>query len=116
MSSQLDTMWILQAHGVIEDPDPIAESDRILAERVIKYVAKEADITTRRLKSKSREREAVMARQCVYLTLKARTALSLEKIGELVGMRDHATVLHALRTTHYMTNQFTSIQEDSQMI
>lgn len=116
MLKPIDELWVLMAHGVIDPAPAPSENDRRLADRVIKYVAREADITVNRLKSKSRKREAVMARQCVYMTLKKNTALTLEGIGELVGGRDHATVLHGLKTSFQLNRHFKEIQEQSEII
>lgn len=48
-------------------------------------------------KTKSRKREFVETRQLCMFFLKKRTTLSLAKIGGLIN-KDHATVLHAVKT------------------
>lgn len=48
--------------------------------------------------SKSRKREIVVSRQVVQYLLKTYTKWSLEFIGSVTGGRDHATVLHAMKT------------------
>src|SRR5690606_34009086 len=60
-------------------------------------VAKEHRLTVKQLKSASRSRSLVTARnQAIYL---ARTlnGCSLEAIGEFFGKRDHTTILHSFR-------------------
>jgi hypothetical protein len=62
-------------------------------------VCEEYRITIGQLKSKQRNREYVMARQFCMHTAKECTELSLADIGERYG-KDHATVLHAIKTTN----------------
>ena len=47
----------------------------------------------------SRKRDIVLARQvAMYLTHKHLPNLSLARIGQCIGSKDHSTVLHACRT------------------
>jgi len=50
------------------------------------------------LKSKTRKREIVQARQLTMYFSKQLTKNSLAAIGAQCGNKDHATVLHACRT------------------
>jgi chromosomal replication initiator protein len=50
------------------------------------------------IQSKSRKREIVQARQVTMFLSKKYTDYSLSHIGQIIGHRDHATVLHACRT------------------
>ena len=50
------------------------------------------------ISSKSRKREIVQARQIAMFLSKKYTNFSYARIGELVGNKDHATVLHACKT------------------
>ena len=52
------------------------------------------------LKSKTRKREVVQARQIAMYFAKAMTKSSLSTIGAHCGGKDHATVLHACRTVN----------------
>lgn len=47
---------------------------------------------------KTRKRDIVEARQVAMYLAKARTKESLAKIGLAIGKKDHATVLHAIKT------------------
>lgn len=49
------------------------------------------------LKSKSRKRCLVESRQILMYLMKEQTSLSLKKIGELLGGRDHSTVLYGIQ-------------------
>ncbi len=55
------------------------------------------DISLDQLKSKSRKRETVQARQLAMYFSKQYTNSSLSTIGSKCGNRDHATVLHACK-------------------
>ncbi len=50
------------------------------------------------LKSKTRKREIVQARQIAMYFAKSKTKSSLSTIGARIGGKDHATVLHACKT------------------
>lgn len=52
------------------------------------------------LHSKSRKREIVQARQIAMYLSKTFTKSSLQTIGREIGKRDHATVLHAVKTVN----------------
>jgi len=52
------------------------------------------------LKSKTRKREVVQARQISMYFAKSLTKSSLATIGMHCGGKDHATVLHACRTVN----------------
>ena len=55
------------------------------------------------LKSKTRKREIVQARQLAMYFSKQMTKNSLSRIGAQCGNKDHATVLHACRTVSNLT-------------
>ncbi len=61
-------------------------------------VCKYFDLPLDKLKSASRKRETVQARQLAMYLSKAYTRSSLAVIGNKCGNKDHATVLHACKT------------------
>lgn len=63
-----------------------------------KVVCDYFDLPIELLKSKTRKREVVQARQIAMFFAKKMTKSSLAKIGMQCGGKDHATVLHACRT------------------
>lgn len=65
---------------------------------IMKSVAKHYSLTMEDLKSKSRKKEVVTARQVAMYLAKEHTQYSLKAIGYHFGGRDHATVIHAIRT------------------
>lgn len=64
---------------------------------ILKQIADKMVITIDQLKSKTRKREVVQCRQMYFKRAKETTNASLAKIGLLVN-RDHATVLHGIKT------------------
>ena len=60
-------------------------------------VAKYFDVTVEQLKSKTRVRKVVQARQLSMFLAKKLTDTSLQKIGGAFGNRDHSTVIYSLR-------------------
>lgn len=52
------------------------------------------------IRSKTRKREVVQARQIAMFFSKSLTKLSLTSIGSQIGQKDHATVLHACKTVN----------------
>jgi chromosomal replication initiator protein len=63
-----------------------------------KVVCDYFDMPVELLKSKTRKREIVQARQLTMFFAKKMTKNSLAAIGAQCGNKDHATVLHACRT------------------
>jgi chromosomal replication initiator protein len=71
-----------------KEPDP---------EYIIRQVCSYYQIEETSVKGKKRDRELVFARHlCMYLIRKKIPSLSLKKIGNFFGARDHTTVLHAI--------------------
>nr|HMT29567.1 helix-turn-helix domain-containing protein [Bacteroidia bacterium] len=65
-----------------------------------KVVCDYFDLPLEVLKSKTRKREVVQARQLAMYFSKSMTKSSLSNIGIHCGGKDHATVLHACRTVN----------------
>jgi chromosomal replication initiator protein len=70
----------------------------VSVEYIQKVVCDYFDLAIEVLKSKTRKREVVQARQIAMYLSKKLTKSSLASIGEQCGGKDHATVLHACRT------------------
>jgi hypothetical protein len=62
---------------------------------IVDTVAENRDISVEDMLKKTRKREIVTARQEAMSLARKHTCLSLVKIGEMIGNKDHATVLHA---------------------
>jgi len=67
-------------------------------DKVQKAVCEYFNITSDELLSSSRKRQIVQARQIAMYLSRSLTSSSLSTIGEKIGGRDHATVLHACNT------------------
>jgi chromosomal replication initiator protein len=67
-----------------------------------KTVAAHYSVSLENLKSKSRKKELVNARQIAMYFAKKYTNHSLKSIGYYFGGRDHSTVIHALQSVSNM--------------
>lgn len=72
-------------------------SHEITIDKIKKYVADHYDIPIDRMKSKTRKREVVVARQTAMYLCKTMTAQSLKTIGDEFGGRDHSTVIYSCK-------------------
>ena len=72
----------------------------ITIDYIQKVVCNYYDIGVELLQSKTRKREIVQARQVAMYFSKNLTKSSLATIGTEIGMKDHATVLHACKTVN----------------
>lgn len=75
--------------------DPPAERMECSPKAVIKAVSDAFKISIEDLKSNSRRREISQARQVGMYLMRKHTALSLPKVGEQFGGKDHTTVMYS---------------------
>lgn len=73
------------------------EQKVITCEAILQQVIATFGIDMKSINSKSRKREIVWARQAAMSLCKKYTTQSVSRIGQVIGNRDHATVLHALK-------------------
>lgn len=73
------------------------EQKVITCEAILQQVVSSFGVDMKSINSKSRKREIVWARQAAMSLCKKFTTQSVSRIGQVVGNRDHATVLHALK-------------------
>ncbi|MDO5572084.1 MAG: chromosomal replication initiator protein DnaA [Bacteroidales bacterium] len=73
------------------------EKKQITIDVIQDAVCRYFNIDQKQIHSKSRKREIVHARQVSMYLSKKYTECSLSRIGEMIGKRDHATVLHACK-------------------
>ncbi|MBP5716273.1 MAG: chromosomal replication initiator protein DnaA, partial [Bacteroidales bacterium] len=73
------------------------EQKVITCEAILQQVIGAYGVDMKSINSKSRKREIVWARQAAMSLCKKYTTQSVSRIGQVIGNRDHATVLHALK-------------------
>lgn len=74
--------------------DLIPHKKDIHPEDVITLVAENFGVTEENILSRDRSQQVVIPRQVIMYLLREETNLSLPQIGELLGGRDHTTVMH----------------------
>ncbi len=74
------------------------EKEPMSVEKIVKTVAEYYNVDVNSINTKSRKREIVLVRQTAMFLAKKHLDLSTSKIGQQIGRRDHATVLHACKT------------------
>ena len=92
--SQVDPA--LAAH-VLKDLVPSASAGQVTAPLIMRETARYFGVTIDELCDASRSRTLVNARQVAMYLCRELTDLSLPKIGQYFGGRDHTTVMHADR-------------------
>lgn len=74
--------------------------DEAMANYIIEMLSSEENIAYVLMVSPSRKREIVIVRMMCMALMKIFTSYSLVKIGSYFGNRDHATVIHAIKTVN----------------
>lgn len=67
----------------------------ISLEFILATVSEVFNVSVEDIKSKTRKRPVVFARQCYCYLANMHTKVGLKRIGELIGGRDHSTVIHS---------------------
>jgi chromosomal replication initiator protein len=83
------------AQSVLQSLLPHGEEGHVTSDLVISVAADYFGITADEIRSSSRSRDLVTARQMAMYLCRELTDLSLPKIGERFGGRDHSTVIYA---------------------
>jgi|GEM_PF-2885055 len=70
------------------------------------------------IENKTRKREVVQARQIIQVIVKYQLNWSLAKVGLNIGLKDHATIMHSIKTMRnlYETNKYYRENVDSILI
>ena len=76
--------------------DLLPQRGDIAPERIIDLVAREWQVSAEDLVGRDRSQKVAQPRQVSMYLLRKRTDLSLPQIGELLGGRDHSTVMYAI--------------------
>jgi chromosomal replication initiator protein len=72
----------------------LAHAANLSPERILCAVARHYDLTEEQLTGRSRARAVSVPRQLAMYLIREETDSSLPEIGELLGGRDHTTILH----------------------
>ncbi|MGW9717353.1 chromosomal replication initiator protein DnaA [Micrococcus aloeverae] len=91
------TVDIELAEHVLKDLITDETAHEITPELILHATGEYFNLTLEELTSKSRTRTLVTARQITMYLLRELTEMSLPKIGQVLGGRDHTTVIHADR-------------------
>lgn len=78
-------------------PGMARELNQITPQKVIMAIEMVLGYSEEEIKDKTRKREIVEARQIFFSIIKKNTKMSLSSIGKLCR-KDHATVLHSIKT------------------
>ncbi len=82
------------AETALKDLIAPTEAPKITPQLILEIVAEHFNVSTSDIISKKRPREIAYPRQIVMYLCRKLTDLSLPKIGEAIGKRDHTTILH----------------------
>ena len=74
--------------------DLMPEAKEIEPEQILQTIAQEFGVTLEELLSHSRSQRVAFPRQVAMYLLREESELSLPKIGEMLGGRDHTTVMY----------------------
>ena len=88
---------IEMAERVVRKAVRMVEKKPLDVSDVLEKVCEHYGVETNAVFSKARKREIVQVRQVAMYLAKKHTEASFAKIGNLIGKRDHATVLHACK-------------------
>jgi chromosomal replication initiator protein len=101
---------------VLKDIVPLGETNPISAAEIIRAVSTYYKISADDLSGSSRAQAIALARQIAMYICREQTNLSLPKIGQLFGNRDHTTVMYAYKKVsdlmaerRYVYNQVSEI-------
>jgi len=76
---------------------------KIPPEEIIKEVANYFNLKVNQLKGKKRDRPISLPRQILMYLLRGEIGLTLEAVGQILGGRDHTTIIHGVdKITHEM--------------
>ncbi|MFH1602218.1 MAG: chromosomal replication initiator protein DnaA [Candidatus Shapirobacteria bacterium] len=89
--SEIDLEFVKEFFGIRAQKS----KKRVSSRRILSVVGKSFKVKTSALCGKSRKKDLALARHiCAYL-LRKELELPLQKIGEILGGRDHTTIMHA---------------------
>src|SRR5699024_2356612 len=104
------------AADALKDIIPSRQPKKITVSIIQEMVSKKYDIKLEDFAAKKRTRSIAFPRQIAMYLSRQLTDLSLPKIGEEFGGRDHTTVIHAHQKISEMLSTDTNFQQDIEEI
>jgi len=92
--------------------DMLVRSGSLSGEQVVEAVAERYGLQVEQLLGRSRVREVALPRQIAMYLIREETESSLPKIGELLGGRDHTTVLYGAEKISELIETDGSLRRD----
>jgi len=92
------------AREALKDIPEVAET-QVTLELILSTVTAALQVSVQEIKGDKRTREIVRARHIVMYLTRELTDLSLPKIGERLGGRDHTTVMHGVKSVNRQMNE-----------
>lgn len=83
--------------NLIADHQPAHLLNSVPPEKIVKRVCREFSMAESEITTSRRTKESVLLRQVTMYLLRENSSLSLNRIGKLLGGRDHSTILHGLK-------------------
>ncbi|HEY3398751.1 MAG TPA: chromosomal replication initiator protein DnaA [Armatimonadota bacterium] len=87
-------LTLAQVEEIIADYTPASSERRVTVREIAQFVAEQMDCDVEDMLGAKRSQEIVWPRQVAIYLCRELTDVSLAKIGEYFGGRDHSTVLH----------------------
>jgi len=109
----------LKAQKGVEEEPPFTfevEKREISPEKVINEVSSYFGIPKSKLLKKTRNRKISLVRQIAMYLIRRVCGLPLTKIGEIFGIKDHTSVLYAIRRVEKLKNEKRELAEELEFL